>query len=281
MTQLLLRDIMNRVGINPEKVKLIRHSLSDEVCKTSVDNNMLKEYMSIQKSGFSKNYDYWMVFISRKGTSAILEGFYKVNGEQPFSPEMISEDFLMPKDIGKIPISYFNLEKLDCLKEFENRLIIDWGRGTINWHQKATNDKEILSIQSEKKIPFSRHEDVILSFAKLKEIVENPVYSDWQAALQSIYGIYLIVDKESGKQYVGSAYGKEGILQRWTKYVKTGHGDNKKMIELLKEDPDRYKSFQFSILQVLPSNLTNDEVIKIESKYKDKLLTRKFGLNDN
>lgn len=111
--------------------------------------------------------------------------------------------------------------------------------------------------------------------------MENPAYSDWQAALKSIYGIYLIVDKESGKQYVGSAYGKEGILQRWTKYVKTGHGDNKKMIDLLKEDPYRYKSFQFSILQVLPSNLTNDEVIEVENKYKDKLLTRKFGLNDN
>ena len=64
-------------------------------------------------------------------------------------------------------------------------------------------------------------------------------------------------------------------------YKKKSHGGNKKIKELLKENPDRYKSFQFSILEVLPSNLSNDEVIDKENKYKDKLLTKKFGLNDN
>jgi len=42
-----------------------------------------------------------------------------------------------------------------------------------------------------------------------------------------------------------------------------------------------YESFQFSILKILPSNLSYDEVIDMENKSKYKLLTRKFELNDN
>lgn len=282
MTKLLVQDIMNRAGIDPKNVLLIRHSKSDSHCKLCIDNNMLKEYMSVQKTSFSKDYDYWMAFISGEGTSAILEGFYKVNGSQPISPELMPEGYPIPDEFEQENHSYFDLEKLDCLKEYENRLIIDWGKSTRKWHQKATNDKEILAIQSEKKIPFSSYEDIILSYPKLKEIIdESHLYSDWHAALKSVYGVYLIVDKISGKQYVGSAYGNKGILQRWTEYVKTGHGGNQKLKELLKEDPNRYKSFQFSILQVLPPNLTNDEVISVESKFKDKLLTREFGFNEN
>ena len=282
MTKLLLEDVMNRAGINPKKVKMIRHARSDSKCRMFLDLNMLKEYTSIQKTGFSKEYDYWMVFISGEGTSAILEGLYKVHGSQPVTPELMPEDYPTPEDFNRKEYSIFDIEKLDCLKDFENRLIIDWGKSTISWHQKATNDKEILAIREDKKIPFTSYEDIILSFSKLKEIVDDSyLYSDWHAALKSVYGVYLIVDKKSGKQYVGSAYGDKGILQRWTEYVKTGHGGNKKLKELLKEDSDRYISFQFSILQVLPPNLTNDEVISVESKFKDKLLTREFGFNDN
>ncbi len=93
--------------------------------------------------------------------------------------------------------------------------------------------------------------------------------------------MYLIVDQKSGKQYVGSAYGEDGLLQRWTDYIHTHHGGNKKMIELLKAYPERYHRFQFSVLQILPKTLTNDSVISIENLYKKKLMTIEFGLNDN
>ena len=36
-----------------------------------------------------------------------------------------------------------------------------------------------------------------------------------------------------------SAYGKGGLLGRWTHYVKSLHGDNKLMKELLCDYPDR------------------------------------------
>ena len=53
------------------------------------------------------------------------------------------------------------------------------------------------------------------------------------------------------------------------------------MKELICAHPERYHQFQFSILQILPKTITDDEVIQIERLYKQKLLTIPFGLNDN
>ena len=119
-------------------------------------------------------------------------------------------------------------------------------------------------------------------YDELKEIVDNPTaYESWHTALSSINAVYLIVDKKSGKQYVGSAYGANGLLGRWAYYVNSLHGNNKKMKELICAYPERYHQFQFSILQMLPKTVTNDEIIQIENLYKKKLLTCSFGLNDN
>jgi hypothetical protein len=160
--------------------------------------------------------------------------------------------------------------------------MIDWGKSTRMWHQKATSEKPIVSLQPDEKKVFSGFEDLVLSYDELKEILANPTaYEAWHAALSSVYAIYLIVDRETGKQYVGSAYGSGGLLGRWACYVDTHHGNNKLMQELICNYPERYHSFQFSILQILPKTLTADEVISIETRFKKKLLSIKFGMNDN
>lgn len=281
MVKLLLRDIMNRAGINPNNVKLIRHALSDQKCKEYYNNGWVKEYTAIQKRDISKGYDYLMVFYSGDGTSAIFDSLYKVKGSYPNAIKNMPDEFRAPEDFDGEGV-YIDLERLDTLNEYENRLIIEWGKSTRKWDQKGTTDKEVLAIQAVQKYPFLGYEKLIRMYDELKEIIEEPaLYSDWHTALSAVKGVYLITDTTNGKQYVGSAYGENGILGRWTEYVETKHGGNKKLIELLKEDPKRHKSFQFSILQVLPKAITDEEVINIEKLYKDKLLTRDFGLNDN
>ena len=278
---LLLTDLIEKTGINPKDIKLIRHAQSDETFKMCKDMNMVKEYTSIQKTGFSKDRKYWMVFIgAEEGTTAMLDSFYKVKGSKPFSIEDVPKEY--PESVNPKICSFFELEKLNCLDYFENRLIIEWGKSR-GWHHNAdTSEKVIKAIQKDKKIPFSSYDEVILPYPKLKEIIEDPnTYSDWHAALSNVNGIYVIVEPESGKQYIGSAYGEKGILHRWKEYVKTKHGGNKKLKEIINEKPDIYKSFQFSILQVLPSNISDKEVISIETNFKNKLLTKDCGLNDN
>ena len=88
MSLLYFTDILKKAGLDPAKVKLIRHSLSDKDFHDCyyAEPQMVWEYTRIQKPGFSKGYDYWCVFVSGKGTTARLFACYKVNGAVSATP---------------------------------------------------------------------------------------------------------------------------------------------------------------------------------------------------
>ena len=283
MAILYFSDVLEKVGLDPAKVKLIRHALTDRGFRECYDKGMVYEYTCHQKASFSKGYEYWAVFISGAGTLAHLYALYQVGSGVPDTSDMVPQGLPDCEARGyRGENAVFRLNQIDLLREFEGRLTIDWGKSTRMWHQKGSSEKPIISIQPDAKKVFSGFEDLILSYDELKDILENPtVYETWHAALSSVYAIYLVVDQETGKQYVGSAYGRGGLLGRWACYVDTHHGDNKLMRELICNYPERYHSFQFSILQILPKTLTADEVIAIETRYKKKLLSVHFGLNEN
>ena len=101
--------------------------------------------------------------------------------------------------------------------------------------------------------------------------------STWQNHLSQLFGVYLLVDGK-GKQYVGSAYSKDGgFLSRWKQYEKNGHAGNEELKRLKKEQ----QIYTVSILETAPSSFTKNQVIDLESIWKNKLGTRKHGLNSN
>ena len=284
MAYLSFTDLLVKAGIDPAKVKLIRHALTDKHFKECYDAGMVYEYTCHQKAEFSKGYDYWAIFISGTGTLAKFFAIYKVGSHAPDTPKRIPKG--CPKseaDSYDGTSAVFDLKKCDLLADYENRLVIDWGKSTRMWHQKGTTEKEIVSLRADIRKVFPGYEQVILSYDELKEIVDNPtVFDDWTTALSSIYAIYLIVDTKTGKQYIGSAYETaKGLLGRWSNYVTTKHGGNKLMKDLLCDHPERYKYFQFSILQILPKTLSPQEVIDLEALYKRKLMSIEFGMNAN
>ncbi len=77
MPLLYLSDILKRAGLDITKVKLIRHAFGDKGFRDCYPN-FIQEYTQYQKNNFSNGFDYWITFIASKGTSAKLEGCYKV-----------------------------------------------------------------------------------------------------------------------------------------------------------------------------------------------------------
>jgi len=132
--------------------------------------------------------------------------------------------------------------------------------------------------------PFPGFERVHLTFQELEELVSN-ARADWAASLGSIKGVYLITDDYSGRQYVGSAYGDDGIWSRWSTYVRLGHGGNKGMKDLLRgHDLDYCREyFRFALLEMIDARTADSHVIQRESYWKDVLGTRhrERGLNRN
>lgn len=128
---------------------------------------------------------------------------------------------------------------------------------------------------------FNGFDNVNISYQTLKHIIENNI-ATWKSALSNVKGIYLIVDTITGKQYVGSAYGEDCIWQRWSEYAKNGHGGNIELKEILLNNGNDYRNnFKYSILEVCNMNLGNDYIIGRETYWKEVLMTKLFGLNQN
>ncbi len=283
---LKLSDVMRNVGLDPEQVKLARHPLSDKRIKFCYDNGFFELYLRTQGKKMFKEGQYILNFVGTQGTTGRFEGCYLVKGIRSMEGITLPESF--PINPEKPPIFYYDLEKTDIMSDYVERLLIEWGKGARSWCQKGTTEKEIIALMPHRNAQLvsklTDFENMRLSFDELESIIAAPdFYSDWVGALSTTYAIYLITDTASGQQYVGSAYGKNGLYGRWSEYINTKHGGNKKMRELLKKHPERYHKFQFSILQTLPKSLAidNASVIEVESLWKSKLNTIEFGLNDN
>lgn len=284
MALIYLSDILKRANLEIGKVKLIRHVLSQEhfnVCYHS-DPNYIKEYTQIQSPDFSKGYDYWMIFISCGGTFCRFYACYSVHGYKMDTRLWASHDFPVQSMLTE-DFAYYDLIETSVFKELENRLVIDWGKSTLSWHQKAVHEKAVIEIRAAPCKEFISYEDVCLSYCELKEIVNdlNGIYENWHTALSSVYAVYLITDTQNGKQYVGSAYGGDGLLGRWRCYADTLHGNNQGLREVISNDSNRYQKFQFSILQIFSKSTPMEEVVRIETLYKNKLLSKTFGMNWN
>jgi hypothetical protein len=130
---------------------------------------------------------------------------------------------------------------------------------------------------------FPGYEDIDLSFEELETLVRND-RPDWKAALESVKGIYLITDTTTGKRYIGSAYGDQGIWSRWCSYIASGHGGNVELQALVVDPSLEYcrKSFRFALLEYRPNRTPDEIIIGREGFWKRILLTRgEHGLNRN
>ena len=235
------------------------------------------QYQKEQNKKRFENVEYMVAFIGEKGTTARFVGVYKVGNRVP-SP-YIEDDIICDMDI------------VEAFEPFTHRIVIDWGKSTVSWCQDYENQfKPVIRIdegfEDGDGVPrFTSYADTVLSYGQLEAVLNSNYDNPWQIALRSVNCIYVISDLNNGKHYVGSTYGENGIWGRWETYVRTnGHGDNKALKEILCSDPNyARKNFQWSILEVLPLNITIDQAVDRENLYKQKLMSRHklTGYNEN
>jgi hypothetical protein len=272
-----------RQDIWDQKVKVIRHADDRRDLDRLLRTGCFDEYQARQESKVF-NCDYIVSFIAEGGSRCRLIDAYEVRGvtsdgeETPYSANFIH------REMARHTYRY-DLARMDGFEELRDRLVIDWGASPRAWHQwlSAEADKEVIELRPRGFVrEFSGFDDVHVRFDELKQIINHPEANRlWHTMLGGVAGVYLILDDKTGAQYIGSAYGEEGILGRWKAYATTKHGGNKRLKQLLVGDPQRFGSFSFSILRTLSRSLPAKEVIKIEGQYKKKFGTHAFGLNDN
>lgn len=290
MATLTISKILELAELDTTKrIKLVRHRAADStqtidgkhVVGTPYDWYMEDDehakfiaYQSEQKKDRFKGVDYIVSFIGEEGTTARLVGVYEVLGYDEERAQRVAT--------GKC---YYKMKKITgYIDEFNERVIIDWGKATISWHQWLRNhDKVVVAIERNgMDWDCPSYEQIKLSYMRLSRIIRNNIDS-WRYKLTACNCIYVISDNKTGKLYVGSTYSKKnGIWGRWKKYADTGHGDNAELEKLLQEDPNYAKdNFTWSILQTLPLGISENEAVRIETLWKNKLGREACKLNKN
>lgn len=71
------------------------------------------------------------------------------------------------------------------------------------------------------------------------------------------------------------------MLGRWSEYATTIHGGNEVFKQLLVQNSKAHLHLQYTILKVLPKDITALEAVEVENVFKRKLQTIPFGYNHN
>lgn len=222
------------------------------------------------------------------------------NGQTVFSFIRMTGDewlFISAAKINSVPdISEHRApidEELEIIERYQplfGRLIMKFHKG--NTYQRYTfNLNYLRGNESIKAIlpgiytgeQFEGYDKVNLSYSKLNDILNKKIMPTYFEALSKITGIYCLTDTHTGKLYIGSASGEEGVAQRWRNYLDSKDGGNKKLIELHKERGEEYfkKYFTFTLIEYFGLSYDKEKILDREKYWKKCFDTVKNGYNDN
>jgi len=292
--ELTLNALLELSDLPPSEVLIFRHRPNEKELNR-IFNRVVSERSDLfdcYQSSHSKlteaalkNARYLASFIRHTPKTALFVGLYEVTSNRritmdacvarPLHQELMNLGMRGKKATEtRNSLLEFTLSLTEWHSNWRGRLIIRWPgleRSWYRWGHKNEFPVEAIARENLLHPTMPAWDELVLSYAELALLPTT-----WQAALGQWRGIYLITDTSDGKQYVGSAYGADNILQRWKEYDRTGHGGNR----LLRERDAR--NFNFAILERVSPDLPDLEVIRIESNWKARLHTREpNGLNQN
>ncbi|MFW5981170.1 MAG: GIY-YIG nuclease family protein [bacterium] len=234
-------------------------------------NGTLKEWQEWQsKRNFERKFILSLIYLNSR--EWLYAGVYEVLGIEEVS--------------NGISIYSYKTRLTDKGKEYIGRLIIGFKkdfRQSYPYCKTYINQFELVEIRRNRfeLMEFPGYENVNVNYDTLKLLIETENRS-WKSALSSVQGIYLISDKNNGKLYVGAAYGEYNFWQRWSCYIKSGHGENIELKNIIETNNQGYfRNFTFSILEIFKNTTDINEILAREAFWKGILLSREFGYNRN
>ena len=263
------------------RIKMLRHQHVGYDIQKLYRLGQIEDYQAFQSNSVLHKCDVLVSFLGGEGRRAIFIGVWRVKKGHQAKMRKPPKGILYP-DMYSKPLFFYETEEVQGFDDLKDRVVVDWGKSTRSWHQWLTRKRVVEILPEGYTRAFPGYENVYMDFDELKRMVRFPeAHRTWHAVLSAVAGVYLISDEKTGQQYVGSAYGKDGILGRWRSYADNGHGNNALLRELVLSESGYPHHFRFSVLRTLPRTLTAKEVIQAEALCKRQLGSRARGLNLN
>lgn len=272
---LTFNDLLALEGLDTTGVRLVRHrdgrlrpGRMYEAWQS--DRAAFEAYQSVQGRDVFPIDGLLASFVVTEAGKTVFVGMYHVAGRGTCPPNSV--DALVGVDVsGAI---WYDLKLVESLADYRAKVVIDWGLGTRTWVQRADKQaKPVVEITEQNEPRFPGFREFVCAIDELASLPNG-----WQQVLRSVKGVYLLVDIDSGKQYVGSAKGTDSLLGRWMSYAGGGDGGD---VGLRTAARDGRRKYQVSVLEMVDDHTPSDTIEQMESYWKNKLLTRTFGLNHN
>lgn len=301
-----LLNLLQSAGIDPgaQQITLMRHKDKRYPLLKYIGTRALNLYQAMQPREMPVG-SLLVAFYGHRPGHALLLGVWRVEGV--LAPGEAIRRGLLEGSFEPLDETwggyYHDLRELDLFADLRLKLEIEWTGTEVAWRRvlrppktrpprvsrmQGTDDQGMLPVrasrryaitaQIESAVPFQGLSGASLVMAELRIALRDAA---WQRGLAEVSAIYLITDELSGRHYVGSASGAQGLLQRWSNYASTGHGGNKLLSTVLATAPGRELDLRFTLLEVLPADTPRREVLLRESYWKVALGSRTFGLNLN
>ena len=305
-------DMLNLDKFKNETVRLVFHNKWDYIPDDQATET--RKLLGDTPRYFKSNEEFFEGYVN--GESKFFENMMTIRGEgmQRLFTDDIAFSFI-PYPYGKhthLLMAAFRVKNDDksiVVKEDLIEYAPYIGRLVVSYEDKQGNNPvrtnpeiikkisvvEILSIPASEAFP--GYDLVRLSYKELEHKLKAP---DWVRNLKARKGVYVITDTKNGKQYVGAAYGQNGIYNRWNTYVenpgnirsvsddiddeKSVGYPNKQFQEIIKSNKGKKyieENFQYSLLETFDKDTPKKYIVTRESYWKNVLRTRKFGYNAN
>lgn len=198
---------------------------------------------------------------------------------------------------GNHHVKFALAERLKEYDKFIEKVLVNHTNTGQSWFYVNPKIIESVVVESVSSISyfnqtsqFPDYENISFSYQELKK---NWTNSSWRQYLSAVYGVYVITDAKTGKLYVGSAYGDNGVYGRWSTYLSEGYDKsemeenrypNKRLYEIVEKYGISYikKYFQYSLLEIFPKNeVGKQKALQRERYWKKVLKSKEHGYNAN
>jgi hypothetical protein len=292
---MIFSDLLVEAEITPAQVLMMRHTPTERGLKRVLPmlaadrQDLYNGYQRFQGPKVERALSrlvgkgYVASFIADGPGRALFVGLYFIADAKPAS---FDEFWNIPENVELRSLGmkadpwehesalWFDLRLEEFHADWKGKLVINWPKPEILWCRPATGKGfEIRAIHETSALTADvKHwREINLSWAELRVLPAS-----WRAKLQEWRAIYYIFDTADGRGYVGSAYGAENLLGRWLNYSASGHGGNKLLRDRAPE------TFRFTILERVSPDMEPEEVIRLETTWKERLHSRSpHGLNEN
>lgn len=239
---------------------------------------------SVKNSGIS-DCSYWGWYGNKRNFNI---------GQTVFSFIKMSYDewlFISAAEIVDVPeSSRAKVKIIEKYKPLFGRLVIRYYKGNTYARYVFRMDKIIENCTVKEILPcqyngeqFEGYDRVHLPYYKLLDVFHGKIMPTYYEALKKVTGIYCLTDTKTGKLYIGSATGGEGVAGRWGNYLDSKHGGNKKLIALYNDKGPSYfeENFTYTLIEYFGLSYDPSKIIEREQYWKLCLNTIKSGYNDN